>query len=192
MSPTVRTSSSVVVVVSITFSSFRQKERVAVLQERLGNDTDGVKNITSEADGNERLGKPHVVIVGAGFGGLRAAKALRNTDVDVTLVDRHNFHTFLPLLYEVASAGLEPDEIAQPVRAILRGARNMRFRMAIVQSIDLNAKRVATDAGAIAYDYLIVSAGSTTNFFGMPSIEERALGLKDLREATAVRNRVLR
>src|SRR5205085_10436912 len=98
----------------------------------------------------------------------------------------------LPLLYEVASAGLEPDDIAQPVRAILRGARNVRFRMADVESIDLGGKRVFTPSGAISYDYLILSAGSVTNFVGMSSVEEPALGLKDLHEATAVRNRVLR
>ncbi len=133
-----------------------------------------------------------MVIAGAGFGGLRAARTLRNTGVDVTLIDRHNFHTFLPLLYEVASAGLEPDDIAQPVRAILRGARNIQFRMAEVQRVELAGRRVVTDAGDIAYDYLLVAAGSATNFFGMRSVEERALGLKDLRDATAVRNRVLR
>lgn len=134
-----------------------------------------------------------VVIVGAGFGGLRAAKRLRNKPgVEVLLVDRRNYHTFLPLLYEVASSGLEPDQIAQPVRAILRGARNIRFRMADVTRIDMDARCVITDAAALPYDVLIVAAGSTTNYFGLRSVEERALGLKDLREATAVRNRILR
>ncbi len=152
-----------------------------------------VKYVTNgSGSGEVNRRRPHVVIVGAGFGGLRAAKALRKAPVDVTVVDRRNFHTFLPLLYEVASAGLKADDIAQPVRAILRGSRNVRFRMADVQRIDLDGRRVITDTGVIAYDYLILSAGSATNFFGMRAVAERALGLKDLAEATAVRNRVLR
>jgi NADH dehydrogenase len=138
------------------------------------------------------MARPRVVIVGAGFGGLRAARALRGKPVDVLVLDRHNYHTFLPLLDEVATAGLEPDDIAQPVRAIVRGVPNVRFRMADVRRIDLAGKRVITDAGDITYDHVIVAAGSATNFFGLRSVEEHALGLKDLREATAVRNRVLR
>ncbi len=138
------------------------------------------------------MARPMVVIVGAGFGGLRAARALRGKPVDVLVLDRHNYHTFLPLLYEVATAGLEPDDIAQPVRAIVRGAPNVRFRMADVRRIDLASKRVVTDAGDITYDEVIVAAGSATNFFGLRSVEEHALGLKDLHQATAVRNRVLR
>ena len=136
--------------------------------------------------------RPRVVVVGAGFGGLRVARALRRTAVDVLVVDRHNFHTFLPLLYEVATAGLEPDDIAQPVRAILRDAPNVRFRMANVERIDLTAQHIETGGGDIPYDYLVVAAGSATNFFGKASVEEHALGLKDLYEATAVRNAVLR
>ena len=132
------------------------------------------------------------MIVGAGFGGLRAARRLAKADVDVLVLDRHNYHTFLPLLYEVATAGLEPDDIAQPVRAILRGRRNVRFRMAEVRAIDLASRRVITDSGELTYDYLIVAAGSTTNFFGIASIEKRALAMKDLSQATAVRNHVLR
>ncbi|MBF6600151.1 MAG: NAD(P)/FAD-dependent oxidoreductase [Dehalococcoidia bacterium] len=135
--------------------------------------------------------RPRVVIVGAGFGGLRAARVLRTAPVDVVLIDRHNYHTFAPLLYEVATAGLEPDDIAQPVRAILR-APHITFRMATVERIDLDRRYVETDAGDIAYDYLIIAAGSTTSFFGVRSAEERALGLKDLHEAAAVRNHLLR
>ncbi|MHB8684844.1 MAG: NAD(P)/FAD-dependent oxidoreductase [Dehalococcoidia bacterium] len=133
-----------------------------------------------------------MVVVGAGFGGLRVARSLRLGPLDVTVIDRHNYHTFLPLLYEVATAGLEPDEIAQPVRAILRRIRNVRFRMAEVTGIDLAERVVVTDAGDVPYDYLVLAAGSATNFFGLRSIKERALGLKDLQEATAVRNHILR
>ena len=136
--------------------------------------------------------RPHVVVVGAGFGGLRVARALRHAPVDVTLIDRHNYHTFLPLLYEVASAGLEPGEIAQPVRAIVRELRNVRFRMSEVRRIDLAERAVLTDAGEVCYDHLVLAAGSATNFFGLRSVEEGALGLKDLQEATAVRNHILR
>lgn len=139
-----------------------------------------------------RGAKPLVVVIGAGFGGLRAARALAGAAVDVLVIDKHNYHQFQPLLYEVAAAGLEPDDIAQPVRAIARGKRNVRFLMAHVESIDLGVKCVRTEMGDIPYDFLVVAAGSTTNYFGMASVQERALGLKDLRQATAVRNRVLR
>lgn len=132
------------------------------------------------------------MVVGAGFGGLRAARALRHAPVDVLLLDRKNYHAFWPLLYEVASAGLEPDDIAQPVRAILRGAPNIRFRMAEVLAIDTAARLLHTDSGDVPYDYLIVAAGSVTNYFGLRSVEECSLALKDLRQATQVRNRVLR
>lgn len=135
---------------------------------------------------------PRVVVIGAGFGGLRVARSLRHAAVDVTVIDRHNYHAFLPLLYEVASAGLEPDEIAQPVRAILRGVRNARFRMAAVTGVDFASRTVRTDGGDVPYDYLVLAAGSATNFFGQRSVEERALGLKDLHEAAAVRNHLLR
>jgi NADH dehydrogenase len=143
----------------------------------------------SSARGDARV---RVVIIGAGFGGLRAAKALAGAPVDVVLIDRRNYHTFVPLLYEVATAGLEPDDIAQPVRAIIRPARNVTFRMASVERVDLAERQVFTDAGAVPFDYLIIAAGSTTNFFGLHAVEERALGLKDLDQANAVRNRVLR
>lgn len=140
----------------------------------------------------EANARPRVVVIGAGFGGLRAARALRGADVDVLLIDRNNFHQFLPLLYEVAAAGLEPDDIAQPVRAIVRRDGHIRFLMAEVRSIDLTRRVIETDAAEVAYDYLVVAAGSVTNYFGLASVEARALGLKDIGEATAVRNRILR
>jgi NADH:ubiquinone reductase (H+-translocating) len=136
--------------------------------------------------------RPRVVVIGAGFGGLRVAQRLRNAPVDVLVIDRHNHHTFMPLLYEVATAGLAADDIAQPVRAILRGARNVRFLLAEVTGVDLDGRRVITDACGVPYDYLVISAGTVTNYFGMASVERNALGLKDLPDANAIRSRILR
>ncbi len=136
--------------------------------------------------------RPRVVVIGAGFGGLRVAQRLRNALVDVLVIDRHNHHTFMPLLYEVATAGLAADDIAQPVRAILRGARNVRFLLAEVTGVDLDARRVITDACGVSYDYLVISAGTVTNYFGMASVERNAIGLKDLSQANAIRSRILR
>lgn len=151
-----------------------------------------VSTITSEIERSGPPGRPRVVVIGAGFGGLRVARELRGAGADVLLIDRNNYHQFLPLLYEVAAAGLEPDDIAQPVRAIVRRDGHIRFLMADVRSIDLARRVVQTDAAAVTYDYLVVAAGSVTNYFGLASVEQRALGLKDIGEATAVRNRILR
>jgi len=137
------------------------------------------------------VARPQVVIVGAGFGGLRAARALRGAPVDVLLIDRHNYHLFQPLLYQVATAGLEPEQIAKPVRSILRGQRNFEFRMADVRGVDLGARRLDTDAGPVPYDQLILALGGTTNFFGMAGVAKHGIGLKDIPEAVAIRNTVL-
>src|SRR5215510_1876019 len=110
--------------------------------------------------------RPSVVVVGAGFGGLRAARALRRAPVNVVLVDRHNYHLFQPLLYQVATAGLEPEEIAKPVRAILRRQKNLDFRLLEVTGIDFPGRRVLTNDHPIGYDYLILSVGARTNYFG--------------------------
>jgi NADH dehydrogenase len=133
--------------------------------------------------------RPRVVIVGAGFGGLRAARALAGAPVDVLLLDRMNYHLFTPLLYQVATAGLSPEEIAHPVRNILHGAENVAFRVATVRGVDLDARSLDTDAGPVLYDYLILAAGSTTNFFGLDLPE--AQGLKDLPEAITLRNHII-
>ena len=132
-----------------------------------------------------------VVIVGAGFGGLRAARELRRAPVDVILVDRHNYHLFQPLLYQVATAGLEPEEIAKPVRAILRGQRNLDFRLLDVAGVDFAARRVLTSDGPIGYDYLILAIGARTNFFGLAEIKRHGFDLKDLAGAVRLRNQVL-
>jgi len=134
---------------------------------------------------------PTVVIVGAGFGGLNAARALRRAPVQVVLVDRNNYHLFQPLLYQVASAGLEPEEIAKPARAILRGQKNFDFRMVDVTRVDFAAKRVDTSAGPISYDFLVLAPGGETNFFGLESMQRHGLGLKDIPDAIEIRNHVL-
>jgi NADH dehydrogenase len=142
----------------------------------------------AQADG---LTLPTVVVVGAGFGGLRVARALRRAPVQVMLVDRNNYHLFQPLLYQVATAGLEPEEIAKPARAILRGQKNFDFRLVEVTRVDLDAHRLETSDGTIAYDYLVLAPGGQTNFFGLDALQRHGLGLKGIADAIAIRNHVL-
>ena len=133
-----------------------------------------------------------MVIIGGGFGGLEAARALAGGPVRVTLLDRHNYHLFQPLLYQVATASLSPGDIASPIRWVLRHQKNVRVLLADVQAIDPAAKRVTIDGGdALAYDYLIVSAGASHSYFGHPEWAERAPGLKTLDDALEMRRRVL-
>ena len=113
----------------------------------------------------QHLLKQRVVIIGAGFGGLRAARALAIAPVEVTLLDRNNYHLFQPLLYQVATASLSDDEIAQPVRAILNRQRNLEFRMAEVRGVDLDARIVETSVGRVENDYLVVAAGGGGKIF---------------------------
>jgi len=134
---------------------------------------------------------PHVIVIGAGFGGLRAARALRNAPVKVTLVDRNNYHLFQPLLYQVATSGLSPDEIAHPVRSIFRGQKNLSFHMGSVTGIDLKNKVVANESGSMPYDYLILAPGGVTNYYGLNAVEKAGFGLKDLDDATRMRNHLL-
>jgi NADH dehydrogenase len=136
-------------------------------------------------------GRPRIAVVGAGFGGLQAARTLARRPVDVVLVDRNNYHCFQPLLYQVATAGLEPDAIAHPVRAIVRRASNVRFVMTSVQSVDLQNHTLRTDNGPVEWDYLVLAAGSVTNFFNMESVRSRAFELKDIDHAVDLRNHVL-
>ena len=135
--------------------------------------------------------RPRVVIIGAGFGGLWAARALAHVPVEVLLLDRNNYHTFFPLLYQVAAAELEPEEIAYPVRSIVRNLSNARFCMAEVKEIDFAARVVKTTERVIPYDFLILGIGSTAHFFGVPGAAEHAFPLKTLEQAVALRNHIL-
>jgi len=134
--------------------------------------------------------KARVVIVGAGFGGLNAAKTLPKT-VQVTIIDRKNFHTFQPLLYQVATAGLSPGEIAAPIRSILRGHKNVNVLMSEVSEFDLEQQLVITEEGQIPYDYLIVAAGAGHSYFGHDDWEVFAPGLKTIEDALEIRRRIL-
>jgi NADH:ubiquinone reductase (H+-translocating) len=135
---------------------------------------------------------PHVAIVGAGFGGLRAAQALRRAPVRVTLVDRRNYHLFQPLLYQVATAGLGPEDIAHPVRAIFRRQPNFEFRLAEVTGLDLPRRTLRTTTGELGFDFLILAPGGMSSFFGLDTVEANGLPLKDIEDAVAIRNQVLR
>ena len=135
--------------------------------------------------------KPRIVIVGAGFGGIKAAQLLVDTNADITIVDRENFHLFQPLLYQVSTSELAENEIAYPIRAFFRKNRNVEFFMAQAQGFAPDRKVLLTNHGEVPYDYLILAAGATTNFFGMKSVEEHSYGMKTLQEAIAIRNHVL-
>ena len=142
---------------------------------------------------NERA---RVIIIGAGFGGLYAAQTLKNKGVDVLLIDRQNFHTFTPLLYQVATCGLEAEEIAYPVRGIFRSGTNITFMLGEVVNIDQVERAVYIRTNGTVrreqYDYLIVAAGSVTNYYGNPDIERASFELKTLEDAVTLRNHILR
>ena len=135
--------------------------------------------------------KPHVVIIGAGFGGLEAAKKLACKDVRVTVIDRTNYHLFQPLLYQVATAALSPADIAAPIRAILSKCRNVEVILAEVESVDVDAKKVKTVDLQIDYDYLILATGARHSYFGHGEWEKLAPGLKSLEDAVELRRRIL-
>src|SRR5689334_1606857 len=137
-------------------------------------------------------GQSKVIIIGGGFGGLSAAQALKSAPVDVTLIDRRNYHLFQPLLYQVATGSLSPGEIAAPLRGVLSRQRNTRVLLGTVVDVDPESKRVFLEDGAILnYASLIVAAGSQTSYFGHNEWQEWAPGLKSIEEATTIRHKIL-
>ncbi|HEX8169967.1 MAG TPA: NAD(P)/FAD-dependent oxidoreductase [Thermoanaerobaculia bacterium] len=135
---------------------------------------------------------PRIVILGGGFAGLYTARGLRNADAEVVLVDRHNYHLFQPLLYQVATAALNPSDIAAPIRAIVRHQKNTSVLLGEAASIDLANRRVQlADGGTVDYDYLVIATGATHSYFGHPEWERYAPGLKTIDDALEIRRRVL-
>jgi NADH dehydrogenase len=135
--------------------------------------------------------KKKIVIVGAGFGGLRLAQELKNCPYEVFLIDRNNYHQFQPLMYQVATARLEPASISFPLRKVFQYSKNVRVRIANVLSVDTVAKSVITDTGDFPYDYLVLAHGCKTNYFGNENLEKCAFPMKSVPEAIQLRNRIL-
>lgn len=134
---------------------------------------------------------PRVVIVGGGFAGINLAQALKKQAVQVVLIDRHNYHTFTMLLYQVATGGLEPDSIAFPLRKMFKRQRNLIYRMADVLQVNADKHLLYTSIGEVHYDYLVIATGSQTNFFGMKGLEANAFGMKSIPESLDLRSAVL-
>ncbi|WP_419212173.1 NAD(P)/FAD-dependent oxidoreductase [Maribacter sp. X9] len=134
---------------------------------------------------------PRIVIIGGGFGGISLAKKLREKEVQVVLLDKNNYHTFQPLLYQVSTGGLEPDSIAYPLRKVLIGYENFYFRLAAVNEVDPNKKIIYTNIGELTYDYLVVATGAETNFFGNTEIEKNAMAMKSIPQSLNLRSLIL-
>lgn len=134
---------------------------------------------------------PRVVIIGGGFAGINFARKIANKNVQVVLIDKRNYHTFQPLLYQVSSAGLEPDSIAYPLRKILKNHKNTFFRLAEVESIDSEKNEITTSIGDISYDYLVIATGTKTNYFGNKSIETYGMPMKKVPQALNIRSLIL-
>ncbi len=146
---------------------------------------------TGQASPVGQAGRPRIVIVGAGFGGLMAAKALSGAKADVTIIDKRNYHLFQPLLYQVATAALSPAQIAAPIRSILRGQSNVTVRLGRVTGVDAAAKQVEVGSERLSYDWLIIATGARHAYFGHDDWEKFAPGLKKIEDATAIRRRIL-
>ncbi|SRX55005.1 NAD(P)/FAD-dependent oxidoreductase [Aequorivita sp. CIP111184] len=134
---------------------------------------------------------PRIVIIGGGFAGISFIKKLQKEKVQIVLFDRHNYHTFQPLLYQVSTAGLEPDSIAYPLRKIFRKNMDFHFRMAEVENIDADTNTISTSVGSLKYDYLIIATGTRTNFFGNESIAENSMPMKTIPQALNIRSLML-
>ncbi|WP_282136052.1 NAD(P)/FAD-dependent oxidoreductase [Seonamhaeicola maritimus] len=134
---------------------------------------------------------PRIVIIGGGFAGVALAKKLSKQEVQVVLLDKHNYHTFQPLLYQVSTGGLEPDSIAYPIRKILKDFPNFFFRLANVQEIDTKKNKVKTNIGNLKFDYLVIASGSTTNYFGNAEIEKHSMAMKTIPQSLNLRSLIL-
>jgi len=139
-----------------------------------------------------RSPKPRVVIAGAGFAGIEAAKTLSKSAVDVVLIDRNNYHTFIPMLYQVATATVDPQQVVYPIRRLFRHSPAVRFLNAEVTAVDFENQRVHTDGISLDYDYLILATGSQSQYLGVPGAPKHSLPMRSLSEAIAIRNHVLR
>ncbi|GEO21223.1 NADH dehydrogenase [Cyclobacterium qasimii] len=137
------------------------------------------------------LSLPRIVVIGAGFAGLKLARKLKNKNYQVILLDKNNYHQFQPLFYQVATAGLEPSAISFPLRKVFHNTPNVTFRMAEAQRIDQSQNRLYTDIGYIEYDYLILAMGADTNYFGMKNIMENSIPMKSVSEALFIRNKII-
>ena len=135
--------------------------------------------------------KKRIVIIGGGFAGISLAKKLKNIDVQIVLIDKHNYHTFQPLLYQVSTSGLEPDSIAYPLRKVLKNLNNFHFRWATVEHIDPDQQIISTSTGSLTFDYLVMATGTKTNFFGNTSIEKNAMPMKNVPQALNIRSLML-
>src|SRR5260370_34315839 len=153
--------------------------------------TDMQNPISKQEERAPSTARPHVVIVGAGFGGLRVARALRHAPVKVTVIARQNHHLFKPLLYWVATAGLSPADISSPIRSILRKQKNAEVLLAEVTGVDLQQQCVLMGDRALPYDYLVLATGARENYFGHPEWERYAPGLKSVVDATSIRREIL-
>ena len=135
--------------------------------------------------------KKRIVIIGGGFAGISLAKKLKNLDVQLVLIDKHNYHTFQPLLYQVSTSGLEPDSIAYPLRKVLKNLNNFHFRWATVEHIDPDQQIISTSTGSLTFDYLVMATGTRTNFFGNTTIEKNAMPMKNVPQALNIRSLML-
>lgn len=134
---------------------------------------------------------PRIVIIGGGFAGINLAKSLANRNVQIVLLDKHNYHTFQPLLYQVSSSGLEPDSIAYPLRKIIKKNKNTFFRLAEVEDIDAANNSIQTNIGSLTYDFLVIATGTKTNYFGNATIEANSMPMKSIPQALNIRSLIL-
>lgn len=138
-----------------------------------------------------RCSFPRIVIIGGGFAGIALAKRLKNKKVQVVLLDKHNYHNFQPLMYQVATGGLEPDSIAYPIRKVVQEYQDFYFRLADVKEIDTKSKKIISDIGELKYDYLVLATGSKTNFFGNKEMERNCMAMKTIPQSLNIRSLIL-